>query len=464
MELRSRAGMPAPTYREFGRDHSSDDDYEDKPPPRVRRRARGRRLKRSGPVSSITCVQVCADEKSKPPSALKPKAASKSVPVAESKPPPALKPKAASKSVPVAGSKPPPALKPKAASKSVPVDKPKPPPAHEPMTPPAHEPMMPPAHEPMMPPAHEPDSAPKNAPVDKPKPPPANEPSSASKAKSKTAPVDRSKPPPVHEQNSAKSAPMAKPKLPPKLKPDSASKTARVAESKPPPTNEPNSASKPVPKSSPVDKSKPPPANEPNSASMAKSKTAPVDRSNPPPELKPKAASVGKSKTAPVVVHKEATAPIFSSKKAGDTNTPQTKARRRVFSPHVPLSNSESEDDSHPSASEPTATTPSEASAGLTEKDAPFALPDEMLFLEEKKPRTRKSQTSGTRDAIAAAHACAPTHADMIPRRGYRSWDQVMMALKAYAASSGFHFRTRSSQPVAKCKGPRGGGCPFLLT
>lgn len=69
------------------------------------------------------------------------------------------------------------------------------------------------------------------------------------------------------------------------------------------------------------------------------------------------------------------------------TNTPQTKARRRVFSPHVPLSNSESEDDSHSSASEPTATTPSEASAGLTEKDVPFALPDEMLFLEEKKNR-----------------------------------------------------------------------------
>ncbi|KAE9264237.1 hypothetical protein PR003_g32872, partial [Phytophthora rubi] len=54
------------------------------------------------------------------------------------------------------------------------------------------------------------------------------------------------------------------------------------------------------------------------------------------------------------------------------------------------------------------------------------------------------------------AHVDVPNHADAIPRLGYRSWSQVMLALEYYAALKGFRYRIRSSQPIARC--PRSDG------
>ncbi|OWZ06081.1 Serine protease [Phytophthora megakarya] len=91
---------------------------------------------------------------------------------------------------------------------------------------------------------------------------------------------------------------------------------------------------------------------------------------------------------------------------------------------------------------------------GLPADEAPVCLPDVLLFTNEKKPRKRKSDTSDTRTNIAAGHIDVPNHAEMIPQLGYRSWEQLTQALKAYAVGKGFHFRIRSRKPVGRCQRP----------
>ncbi|KAL3667350.1 hypothetical protein V7S43_007576 [Phytophthora oleae] len=154
----------------------------------------------------------------------------------------------------------------------------------------------------------------------------------------------------------------------------------------------------------------------------------------------------------------------------------QTKPSRRVTLPHVPTSDSEcaytgeddhgsggddasdKEESSEASSDESTdvATQASDPFADLPSHETPFDLPPDLQFLEEKKPRERKSAFSTTREKIAVAHAGVPKHAEALLRKGYRPWDQVTKALEYYGVTTGYRFRIRSSQPVAKCKGPDG--------
>ncbi|KAG3132323.1 hypothetical protein PI124_g20205 [Phytophthora idaei] len=130
----------------------------------------------------------------------------------------------------------------------------------------------------------------------------------------------------------------------------------------------------------------------------------------------------------------------------------KAKAVKRVFSPHEPTSTS---DDSADVAQDEKSVAPTQLTepfAGLAVSQAPFHLPSEFLFLEEKFPRERKSGTSVTRTKIAAAHVDIPTHAEAFPQKRYRSWDQVVTAAGTYVGSHRFRFRILSSQLVSKCK------------
>ncbi|KAE9306124.1 hypothetical protein PR003_g21320 [Phytophthora rubi] len=77
---------------------------------------------------------------------------------------------------------------------------------------------------------------------------------------------------------------------------------------------------------------------------------------------------------------------------------------------------------------------------------------------------SEKSSTSGDREKVAAAHVNVINHADAVPRKGYRSWQQLMEALKAYGIAKGFHFRIRSSKSVVKCRGSDGPEIPADFT
>ncbi|KAE9135016.1 hypothetical protein PF010_g2257 [Phytophthora fragariae] len=134
-------------------------------------------------------------------------------------------------------------------------------------------------------------------------------------------------------------------------------------------------------------------------------------------------------------------------------SSPKPTPSRGMFSPHAPVENS---GDSSDEKSE-TPTQMTNPFADLPVDEAPIELPGCYLFLDEKRPRERRSGTSDTRSKIAQAHVDVPNHADAIPRLGYRSWSQVMLALEYYAALKGLRYRIRSSQPIARCPS-RGGG------
>ncbi|KAE9022365.1 hypothetical protein PR001_g13158 [Phytophthora rubi] len=128
-------------------------------------------------------------------------------------------------------------------------------------------------------------------------------------------------------------------------------------------------------------------------------------------------------------------------------SSPKPTPSRGMFSPHAPV---ESSGDSSDEKGE-TPTQMTNPFADLPVDEAPIELPECYLFLDEKRPRERRSGTSDTRSKIAQAHVDVPNHADAIPRLGYRSWSQVMLALEYYAALKGFRYRIRSSQPIARC-------------
>ncbi|KAE9085442.1 hypothetical protein PF007_g21141 [Phytophthora fragariae] len=128
-------------------------------------------------------------------------------------------------------------------------------------------------------------------------------------------------------------------------------------------------------------------------------------------------------------------------------SSPKPTPSRGMFSPHAPV---ESSGDSSDEKSE-TPTQMTNPFADLPVDEAPIELPGCYLFLDEKRPRERRCGTSDTRSKIAQAHVDVPNHADAIPRLGYRSWSQVMLALEYYAALKGLRYRIRSSQPIARC-------------
>ncbi|KAE9273100.1 hypothetical protein PR003_g30000, partial [Phytophthora rubi] len=128
-------------------------------------------------------------------------------------------------------------------------------------------------------------------------------------------------------------------------------------------------------------------------------------------------------------------------------SSPKPTPSRGMFSPHAPV---ESSGDSSDEKGE-TPTQMTNLFADLPVDEAPIELPECYLLLDEKRPRERRSGTSDTRSKIAQAHVDVPNHADAIPRLGYRSWSQVMLALEYYAALKGFRYRIRSSQPIARC-------------
>ncbi|KAE9287212.1 hypothetical protein PF008_g26469 [Phytophthora fragariae] len=128
-------------------------------------------------------------------------------------------------------------------------------------------------------------------------------------------------------------------------------------------------------------------------------------------------------------------------------SSPKPTPSRGMFSPHAPVESSG--DFSDEKGETPTQMT--NLFADLPVDEAPIELPECYLFLGEKRPRERRSGTSDIRSNIAEAHVDVPNHADAIPRLGYRSWSQVMLALEYYAALKGFRYRIRSSQPIARC-------------
>ncbi|KAE9077073.1 hypothetical protein PF007_g24384 [Phytophthora fragariae] len=128
-------------------------------------------------------------------------------------------------------------------------------------------------------------------------------------------------------------------------------------------------------------------------------------------------------------------------------SSPKSTPSRGMFSPHAPVESSG--DFSDEKGETPTQMT--NLFADLPVDEAPIELPECYLFLGEKRPRERRSGTSDIRSNIAEAHVDVPNHADAIPRLGYRSWSQVMLALEYYAALKGFRYRIRSSQPIARC-------------
>ncbi|KAE9007789.1 hypothetical protein PR002_g16091, partial [Phytophthora rubi] len=149
-------------------------------------------------------------------------------------------------------------------------------------------------------------------------------------------------------------------------------------------------------------------------------------------------------------------------------SSPKPTPSRGMFSPHAPV---ESSGDSSDEKGE-TPTQMTNPFADLPVDEAPIELPECYLFLDEKRPRERRSGTSDTRSKIAQAHVDVPNHADAIPRLGYRSWSQVMLALEYYAALKGFRYRLTgrrfrmrlnsvsktSGVSTASMKASRGGG------
>ncbi|KAF4044464.1 hypothetical protein GN244_ATG03172 [Phytophthora infestans] len=124
---------------------------------------------------------------------------------------------------------------------------------------------------------------------------------------------------------------------------------------------------------------------------------------------------------------------------------------RRVHSPDVPSPNTGQAETVTRENEDEVPTQVADPFENLPANQAPVQVSPGMLFMEEKKPRQRKRRTSETIAKIAAAHNSVRTHAEPVPRKSYRSWDQVMSALEAYGRATGFHFRIRSSVKVANC-------------
>ncbi|KAF4033778.1 hypothetical protein GN244_ATG14276 [Phytophthora infestans] len=124
---------------------------------------------------------------------------------------------------------------------------------------------------------------------------------------------------------------------------------------------------------------------------------------------------------------------------------------RRVHSPDVPSPNTGQAETVTSGNEVEVPTQVADPFEDLPANQAPVQVPEGMLFMEEKKPRQRKSRTSETRGKITTAHKSVRTHAEPVPRKGYWSWDQGMSALETYGRATGFHFRIRSNVKVSNC-------------
>ncbi|KAF4032833.1 hypothetical protein GN244_ATG15239 [Phytophthora infestans] len=147
-----------------------------------------------------------------------------------------------------------------------------------------------------------------------------------------------------------------------------------------------------------------------------------------------------------------------------DGTSTLSEQSRRVHSPDVPSPNTGQAETVTSDNEDEVPTQVADPFEDLPANQAPVHVPEEMLFMEEKKLRQRKSGTSETRAKIAAVDNIVRTHAEPVPRKGYLSWDQVMLALEAYSRATGFHFRIRSGVKVANWTDPSGTEIPVSFT
>ncbi|KAF4131065.1 hypothetical protein GN958_ATG19700 [Phytophthora infestans] len=155
---------------------------------------------------------------------------------------------------------------------------------------------------------------------------------------------------------------------------------------------------------------------------------------------------------------------VSSGSGSGEGTSKSSEQSRRVHSPDVPSPNTDQAETVTSDNADEVPTQVADPFEDLPLNQAPVQVPEGMLFMEKKKPRQRKTGTSETRARIAAAHNSVRTHAEPVPRKGYRSWDQVMSALEAYGRTTGFHFRIRSSIKAANCTDPSEPKIPVSFT
>ncbi|KAG2991625.1 hypothetical protein PC118_g5020 [Phytophthora cactorum] len=74
--------------------------------------------------------------------------------------------------------------------------------------------------------------------------------------------------------------------------------------------------------------------------------------------------------------------------------------------------------------------------------------PDQLVNLEEKLPRERKTKTDTERSLIDAAHHEVITKVPPVPRLAYKSWKAIEEAVADYEKATNTHYRVRSSGSV----------------
>ncbi|KAE8984176.1 hypothetical protein PR002_g23029 [Phytophthora rubi] len=177
---------------------------------------------------------------------------------------------------------------------------------------------------------------------------------------------------------------------------------------------------------------------EPTTLPVQKSKKTPTPTQNP-SHTSAKRAS-GKRKARPSENKIGNKGKESSSGSSAGTRVPKPKEPKRVVSPHELIGANDSASESGDSDAPTQVADPFEY---LGTAEAPVTLPDDMLFLDEKNHVIERAA---------------------LPRKGYRSWQQLMEALKAYGIAKGFHFRIRSSKSVVKCRGSDGPEIPADFT